>query len=512
MELPVGVGDLVAGKYRVEERIGSGAMGVVFAARHVELGERVALKFLNPIYGANEVARSRFSREAKNTFSLKSEHVARVLDVGKLDAGDPYIVMEFLDGRTLRAHVEEHGRLPREETISIVHQICEGVAEAHARGIVHRDLKPENVFLAKLPNGASLVKVLDFGISKVTEESKAKGGAVNANSELAITSQDQVLGTPRYMAPEQVAKSGNVSTESDVWSLGVLAYWLLSGQVPFDGGSPQMTLVKLLSKDLAPDIATLVPDLDPALARVVMKCLERTPSDRFPDADALRRALRPFARSSIAITKREVMPPTKRSAANPDIPTLDEPASPRVVEAVIAPETIRETDRLPEPSTQESLPLELAAPANQKPNDTAPILAAATAPAPAPAPEAAPQAGQAAAPKVDTRTTQRRVTLRTSDAPSAKPSGKSPSEVKAQTKTLPLGMVYSTAPADTKTDTKADTKGSTQPMMEAHPESPQEEELVPDRIPMKSAGRTRTFLVLGFFAFVFLVVWMLKSR
>ncbi len=504
MELPVAVGDLVAGKYRVEERIGSGAMGVVFAARHVELGERVALKFLNPIYGENEQARSRFSREAKNTFSLKSEHVARVLDVGKLDTGEPYIVMEFLEGRTLRAHVEERGRLPREESISIVSQICEGVADAHARGIVHRDLKPENVFLTKLVSGSSLVKVLDFGISKVTEESRAaakKDGIGSSNRELAITAHDQVLGTPRFMAPEQVRKSGVASTESDVWSLGVIAYWLFCGEYPYDGGSPQRTLVMLMGDEVAKDIETVAPDLDPALARLVMKCLARTPESRFKDADALRRALRPFSRSSIAMTKREPTPPTQRSALGHESTAPHEPASPRVVEAVVAPETIRETDRMPTPSerTEESIPLDLAAvlathEAADPDNETAISPAGAAAAAPAPSGPALP---------VASRTTQRRVTLKTSDAP---PRPTSVSDVKAQTKTLPLGMVYNTASSDPPKGLASD-RGKTEVPMETSQEVP----LDPHEIPMKRPGNTRILLVLGFFAFIFIIVWMLKS-
>ncbi len=510
MELPVAVGDLVAGKYRVEERIGSGAMGVVFAARHVELGERVALKFLNPMYGENEQARSRFSREAKNTFSLKSEHVARVLDVGKLDTGEPYIVMEFLEGHTLRAHVEERGRLPREESISIVNQICEGVADAHARGIVHRDLKPENVFLTKLASGSSLVKVLDFGISKVTEEGRAakKDGIGSTNRELAITAQDQVLGTPRFMAPEQVRKSGVASTESDVWSLGVIAYWLFCGEYPYDGGSPQLTLVMLMGDELAKDIETLAPDLDPALARLVMKCLARIPENRFKDADALRRALRPFSRSSIAMTKREPTPPTQRSALGLEASSRYEPASPRVVEAVVAPETIRETDRLPTPSerTEESVPLDLAAAIAEKrasdpDNETAISPAVAAVPAPA-APAAVPAPAAPAAVPVDSRTTQRRVTLKTSDAPQPKPF----SDVKAQTKTLPLGMVYSTGNSDPPRG-MASERGKTEVPLEP----PQEAPLDPVDIPMKRAGSTRILLILGFFVFIFIVVWMLKT-
>ncbi len=502
MELPVAIGDVVAGKYRVEERIGSGAMGVVFAARHVELGERVALKFLNPIYGENEQARSRFSREAKNTFALKSEHVARVLDVGKLATGDPYIVMEFLEGRTLRAHIDEHGRLPRDESISIVHQICEGVAEAHARGIVHRDLKAENVFLTKLARGSSVVKVLDFGISKVTEESRKATirearGVGPTSRELAITGQEDLLGTPRYMAPEQVRKSGTASTASDVWSLGVIAYWLLCGEFPYDGGSPQLTLVKLMSEDVAADIATLVPDLDPELARIVMKCLERAPAGRFPDADALRRALRPFARSSIAMTKREATPPTQRSAANDQQPTLNEPASSRVLEALIEPETIRDNHRMAPPSeqTEESVPLDLDL-------ATAIADAAPKAPKTAHSPGAAsPPPARAAARLVDHRTTQRRVTLKT---PHALRSNAPATGLKAQTKTLPLGMVYSTM-----TSEPAKPISGESPMPEPRPASTLEP---PDVIPMKPAGRTRVVLVLGFFVFVFFVVWILKTR
>jgi serine/threonine-protein kinase len=508
MELPVAVGDLVAGKYRVEERIGSGAMGIVFAARHEELGERVALKFLNPIYSENDHARTRFQREARNTFALKSEHVARVLDVGKLDAGEPYIVMEFLDGKTLRAHVEERGTLSREESLGIIHQICKGVAEAHASGIIHRDLKAENVFITRLANGSPIVKVLDFGISKATEEGKKQGGG----RDFAITAQDQVLGTPRYMAPEQFngGPGGGASTESDVWSLGVLFYWLLSGKFPYDGGSAQETLVELLASRGAADVATLVPDLDPALARVVMKCLARSPGERFKDADALRRAVLPFARSSMAMTKREPMPPTQRSAAGPDLPTLDEPPSPRVTDAVLAPETVRQTDRLPmisdvppeladpepvraeaNPDREKTEPLDMRSEKAESVGSMPPIATPAVTPAGS-------AASAASVPLALDNATQRRITLKAGN-------------VKPSNRTLPLGMVYSTTTTPEgrhKSESHSPLTPSEAPPASSTPELPEPAM----ELPLTSAGRTRVVLVLGFFAFVAFVVWLITKR
>jgi serine/threonine protein kinase len=192
-------GELLAGKYRVERVLGEGGMGVVVAARHVELDERVALKFLLPGTLGQPDAVARFLREARAAARIRSEHVARVTDVGTLETGVPYMVMEFLEGADLSRILREHGPLPIEDAVDYVVQTCEAIADAHALGIIHRDLKPANLMLVTRSDGGSCVKVLDFGISKVS------GPGQDA---MAMTSTSTILGSPIYMSPEQMTSSG----------------------------------------------------------------------------------------------------------------------------------------------------------------------------------------------------------------------------------------------------------------------------------------------------------------
>jgi serine/threonine-protein kinase len=364
-EPPVAVGDLVAQKYRVEKRVGAGAMGVVYAAVHEELDEHVALKFLSPLLVGDEQARARFQREAKNAFSLKGQHVARVFDVGRLESGAPFIVMEFLKGDTLREFVARHGRPSIEQSIAIMLQACEGVAEAHGRGIVHRDLKPENIFLTRLASGSPIVKVLDFGISKASSGTNA-----------AITQRDQIVGTLRYMSPEQLAKVKEPGAESDVWALGFITYWLLSGEFPFAGETASIAVAQMLAGAPPVPLREREPAIDAALEAVVMKCVERSKEDRFANADALKRALAPFSRGSLTIpstdAKIEAAPETHRSELGPqDAPTLERANPSLVKDAIADAETIAdakpradedEEDAAIEPDTidPDTLPLERA--------------------------------------------------------------------------------------------------------------------------------------------------------
>src|SRR5262245_32036403 len=224
---PLNPGDVFAGRYRIERVLGEGGMGVVLAAEHLVLGERVAIKMLLPEAAKMEGTVARCQREARAAARIQSEHVARVLDVGVTDQGTPYLVMEYVEGRDLSDELEARGPLPVEEAVNYVMQGAVGVAEAHAIHIVHRDLKPANLFLAKLPNGRSLVKVLDFGIAK-------EAGAVE-NKELTTTFS--ALGSPAYMSPEQLRQAKSVDERTDVWAFGVVLYELLSGRLPFDGDS-----------------------------------------------------------------------------------------------------------------------------------------------------------------------------------------------------------------------------------------------------------------------------------
>ncbi|HEV7557208.1 MAG TPA: serine/threonine-protein kinase, partial [Kofleriaceae bacterium] len=216
-------GTLVAGKYRIDRILGRGGMGIVASAAHVHLHNKVALKFLEPSFVADAKVVERFVREARAVAGLRGEHVCRVTDVGALDNGTPFIVMELLEGTDL-ARLLKTGPVPVQRACSYVLQACVGVAEAHALDIVHRDLKPANLFLTHRPDGTPLVKVLDFGI--------AKAPTTNGD-DFSLTQTAGVLGSPGYMSPEQLRSSHDVDRRTDIWSLGVILYELVSGHPPF---------------------------------------------------------------------------------------------------------------------------------------------------------------------------------------------------------------------------------------------------------------------------------------
>src|SRR5690606_6138867 len=221
---PVQVGEQLLGKYVIERVLGQGGMGVVVEAAHIALGHRVAIKFLLPEACNHPGAVERFLREARAAVQIQSEHVARVSDIGKLETGLPYMVMEFLDGNDLSEESQARGVLPVDEAVKYLLEALEAIAEAHALNIVHRDLKPANLFLAKRQDGTRTVKVLDFGISKAVQ-----------SGELNLTQTSSMMGSPLYMAPEQIRNSKTVDARADVWSLGVILHECLSGRTPFGG-------------------------------------------------------------------------------------------------------------------------------------------------------------------------------------------------------------------------------------------------------------------------------------
>jgi eukaryotic-like serine/threonine-protein kinase len=282
---PVAIGELVANKYRVERVLGRGGMGVVVAAMHEQLAQRVAIKMLLPEAKASPQALARFAREARTAATIRGEHVARVLDVGELEGGAPYIVMEYLDGRDLAQTLAERGTLPADEAVAFVLQACEAIAEAHAAGIIHRDLKPSNLFVTRGADGSPLVKVLDFGISKRLLCSDAEG---------QLTTTSSFIGSPLYSPPEQLVRSHDVDARSDIWSLGTILFEVLAGRPPFLGDSVMHVASKIFNEDPAP-LTELRSDLPADLCAVVMRCLRRRPEERYPDVRALARALAPFA-------------------------------------------------------------------------------------------------------------------------------------------------------------------------------------------------------------------------
>jgi eukaryotic-like serine/threonine-protein kinase len=281
------IGTVVGDKYRIERKIGEGAMGVVLAARHLGLDEDVAIKVMRPEVQGQEGTVARFAKEAKIAARIRSEHVAKVLDVGVMEPLGPFIVMEYLEGESLanlleRRIAQRRGSLPAPRVIEYVLQACEALAAAHAIGVTHRDVKPDNLFLTR-HGGLETLKLLDFGISKVALTGASFGAAV------ATTTLSFVMGTPLYMSPEQLRSVPDIDARTDVWSLGAVMYELLSGQPPFDGESIPAICADILDASPAPLRCS------PALAAVVMRCLEKDRARRFQSIAELAAALVPLA-------------------------------------------------------------------------------------------------------------------------------------------------------------------------------------------------------------------------
>ena len=286
MDAPVQEGDLLAGKYRVEKVLGFGGMGVVVSAFRGDLEQRVAVKFLSQAAAERPDAAERFRREARAAAKIRSEHVARVLDVGTLDTGLPYMVMEFLEGNDIAEELRRLGRLPLLEAVEFVLQAIEALAEAHAAGVVHRDLKPGNLFLAQRADGTRRVKVLDFGISKALTGTSVE--------ELSLTKTAALIGSPLYMAPEQMRSAKDVDTRADIWSLGAMLYEMLTGEPPYTGESIPQLCAALLHDDPIP-LRQHRPEIPEGLEVAVLRCLMKDRDHRFPNVFELGRALLPFA-------------------------------------------------------------------------------------------------------------------------------------------------------------------------------------------------------------------------
>ena len=284
--LPISVGDVVAGKYTVDAIIGVGGMGVVASATHVALGQRVALKVMRTARMNHETA-DRFLREARAAVSLKSSHVAKVLDVGTLASGLPFMVMELLEGRDLSSHLELQGALPVAEAVDYVLQACDALSEAHGLGIVHRDLKPENLFVTERRDGTPLVKVLDFGISKITTTIEISEPSAPRR---AITHESTLMGSPMYMSPEQVRSAKNVDGRSDIWALGAILFELIAGRSAFYAESVPDIFVKILDKP-APLLEEALRDPPAGLSATIARCLEKDREKRFQTVDELAAAL-----------------------------------------------------------------------------------------------------------------------------------------------------------------------------------------------------------------------------
>jgi serine/threonine-protein kinase len=281
-------GVVIASKYEVERVLGAGGMGVVVAARHIQLGRRVAIKFMRGQAAHDERAVSRCLREARSAVALSSEHVAKVLDVGTLETGEPYMVMEYLAGVDLGQVLRNQGSLGVADAMSMVMQVCEAIAEAHVLGIIHRDLKPSNLFVTTRRDGTQFVKVLDFGISKTVDFNTPPASREN------LTASGLVMGSPGYMSPEQLRSAKGVDARSDIWSLGVILYELLTGEAPFTGETLGDTFARIISENPIP-IRQRRRDVPEGLAAVVMRCMERDIDRRIQTVGELAVKLAPFA-------------------------------------------------------------------------------------------------------------------------------------------------------------------------------------------------------------------------
>lgn len=282
-EIPVLPGDVIAGRYVIESILGAGGMGVVYLARHVELEHAVAIKFLRPAFAHRETIVARFLEEARAAAGLRSEHVVRVTDVGQLPHGIPYFVMEHLDGVDLETLLEQDGALGVELAVDYVLQACEALREVHGAGIVHRDIKPENLVLTRVGANKSILKIVDFGIAK------------RFDSARALTGPEDHMGSPSYMSPEQMSAAHAVDQRTDVWSLGVVFFRLLTKKLPFDG----VTFMEVCARVLNAEASTPSEAggaVDETIDRIVARCLEKDLEKRFQSVDALAEALEAWKR------------------------------------------------------------------------------------------------------------------------------------------------------------------------------------------------------------------------
>lgn len=273
------VGGLIGGRYRVTKRLGGGGFGEVYQALHTGTQEPVALKLMRAELQDQKGAVQRFTAEARTSAALRHPNTVRVFDFGTTPEGDLYLAMELLQGQALEDLLLANGRLEPGRAVRIAIQVLRSLHEAHNRGLVHRDLKPDNIFLCDIEGEHDFVKVIDFGIAKLSRK----------NSHQSVTNSGIVIGTPHYMSPEQI-RAASIDGRSDLYSLGVVLYQCLAGRVPFDAGSGLAIIMAHIS-DAPQPITEVVEDLDPEIAAIVMRALEKDADRRFASAAAMREAL-----------------------------------------------------------------------------------------------------------------------------------------------------------------------------------------------------------------------------
>ncbi|MDI3282919.1 serine/threonine-protein kinase [Polyangium sp. 15x6] len=308
-------GQLIAGKIRLERPLARGGMGAVWIAHHLKLDRAVAVKFMEPGLTASDTARARFEREARAAAQIQSAHVVEVHDYG-VESETPYIVMELLRGEDLAARLDKRGKLDLAEALRITQPICKALRRAHELGLVHRDLKPGNVFLARQDDD-EIVKLLDFGIAKAVSPGTPQSGDVTRSGNL--------VGSPLYMSPEQIRKSKEVDHRSDLWSLGVILYQMLTGRTPFVEDEVGAVLVAICT-DPIPKPSTLAPELGPEVDRFFDRALARDPAERFQSSRELFEALEALANKPAAAVKGTSV--AARHDTTPALEATDEIPSP----------------------------------------------------------------------------------------------------------------------------------------------------------------------------------------
>jgi serine/threonine-protein kinase len=351
-------GEVIADRYVIERVIAEGGFGIVVAAKHLDLEEMVAIKFLKPESAASPEVVGRFAREAKICARMKSEHTPTVIDVGVSPERGPYMVMEYLEGEDLLHVIARRGAMPVPEAAEIALQACEALASAHAAGVIHRDVKPENLFLARRPHGIDVLKVLDFGISKATIDGQVFG------TPLSVVRTQSLVGTPHYMSPEQLRGRQEVGPPADLWSLGAVIYELVAGRGAFSGLGVTEVCASVLETE-PPRLDALRADVPRGFADAIARCLAKKVDERFASAAELAIALAPFAPARACIEVERAVAVSRQGglleplARAPALEALEErvvPMPPGSLPSPVPPDSSSSTATVRDPEDQRRPP------------------------------------------------------------------------------------------------------------------------------------------------------------